>query len=289
MGTAGMSRFFGRLWGVDLDDEPFIEPTSGHQFRIVFNILVDFGGSVTYADISLYNLSESTALKAFKRGGNIGLKAGYESTIDYLFKGRITNILRERNGADTITRILARGGTQPREQFVNASLGRNTKLTDIIKTCAAATDYALVLNEDDFVNVDPYPRGYTLTGDPFVQLDTLAARHNFLYTVDNDRLVVVADGSFRAGAPVPINELNGMEGIPEITENGVDVSVRLLPKLKIGGRVDIQSELSTFNFGNMYFQDVPANAGQGVYKVYRLAHLGDSYGDQWTTRITGFR
>ena len=73
------------------------------------------------------------------------------------------------------------------------------------------------------------------------------------------------------------------------TENGVDVSMRLLPKIKIGQRVDIQSKLSTFNFSNMYFQDIPENAGSGIFNVYRLSHVGDSYGDAWTTKVTGYR
>jgi len=284
-----MSRFYSRQWEILLDNETFIAPTSGRQFRIVFNILVDFGGSISYADMAIYNLSQSTALKMLKRGAEFGFRGGYEDTIDYLFKGRITNILRERSGPDTITRILAKGGSQPKTQSVNTALGKNAKVTEIIRACATATGYAITMDDDDFANVPPYARGYTSTGDPFVQLDALSRRHNFSYTIENDRIVVVGDGSFRGGAPIVVNELNGMEGIPEITENGVDVSLRLMPKLKIGGRVDIQSELATFNFGNMYFQDIPENAGTGVFNVHRLAHSGDSHGDKWTTRVTGFR
>ncbi|MCK5126789.1 MAG: hypothetical protein KAR42_11085 [candidate division Zixibacteria bacterium] len=284
-----MTRFYGRLWEVLLDGETYIAPTSGRQFRVVFNILVDLGGSITYADIAIYNLNQSTALKVLRRGVEIGFRGGYDGLIDYLFSGRITNVLRERNGSDTIVRILAKGGSQPKQQIVNVALGKNARVTDIIKSCATATGYSLVLNENDFAQVDPYPRGYTCTGDPFVQLDSLGKRHNFQYTIENDRLIVVGDGSFREGDPIVVNELNGMEGIPEITENGVDVSLRLMPKLKIGGRVDIRSELATFNFGNMYFQDVPENAGSGIYNIYRLVHAGDSYGESWTTRVTGYR
>ena len=80
-----------------------------------------------------------------------------------------------------------------------------------------------------------------------------------------------------------------MEGIPEITEQGCDVSLRLSPKVKIGGRIDIQSELRTFNFSNLYFQDIPENAGKGIYRVFRLTHVGNTKGDDWTTKVTAFR
>ena len=284
-----MSKYYGRIFEILVDGETYIAPTTGRQFRIVFNILIDFGGSISYADIAIYNLNESTALKVLGRDKEISFRGGYVDTIGKLFKGRITNVLRERNGPDTIVRILAKGGSQPKQQIVNVALGKNAKVVDIIKACATATGYPLEINNDDFVNIDPYPRGYTCTGDPFVQLDSLSKRHKFRYTVDNDRLTVVGDNSFVKGEPVVINELNGMEGIPEITENGVDVSVRLSPKLKIGGRVDIQSELATFNFSNMYFQNIPKNAGTGIYKVYRLSHVGDSYGESWSSKITGYR
>ena len=48
-------------------------------------------------------------------------------------------------------------------------------------------------------------------------------------------------------------------------------------------------ELDEKNFSNIYFQDVPAQAGKGVYKVQRLSHSGDSWGDNWSSTITGFK
>lgn len=284
-----MSRFYSRVWELLIDDKVFIAATEGRQFRVTFDVLIDFGGSISYSSIAIYNLSSETASKAFKSGSTVGLRAGYSDTVDFIFKGRITNIFYERNGPDTITRLVARGGSQPATQSVNKTLGAGVSLVDIIKELATSMGYPLVIQEGDFVNVPPYIRGEVLYGDARTYLDKLAATHKFTYLIDNDRLVVVGDGSFRQGSPTVISESTGMEGIPEITENGADVTVRLTPKIKIGSRVDIQSKLRTFNFSNVYFQDVPASAGVGIYRVYRIEHKGDSYGDLWSTKITGFR
>lgn len=284
-----MSRFYSRVWEVLIDDKVFIAATEGRQFRVTFDVLIDFGGSISYANIGIYNLSQETASKAFKQGSTVGLRAGYSDTVDFIFKGRITNIFYERNGADTITRLVARGGSQPATQSVNKTLGAGVALVDIIKELATSLGYPLVINDADFSQVSPYIRGKVLYGDPRVFLDQLADTHKFNYLIDNDRLVVVGGQSFREGTPYVVSEFTGMEGIPEITEVGVDVSLRLTPKIRIGGRVDIQSKLRTFNFSNVYFQNVPASAGVGIYRVYRLEHKGDSYGDQWTTKVTGFR
>lgn len=284
-----MSRFYSRVWEILIDDKTFIAATEGRQFRMTFNVLIDFGGSISYADIAIYNLSNETASKAFKKGSTVGIRAGYSDTVDFIFKGRITNILYERDGASTITRIIARGGTQPETQSVNKTLGAGVSLVNIIKELSTAIGYPLVINEADFSDVSPYIRGKVLYGDPRVYLDQLAETHKFTYTIDNDRLIVVGGSSYREGQPFIVSEFTGMEGIPEITEVGVDVTLRLTPKIKIGGRVDIQSKLRTFNFSNIYFQDIPESAGTGIYRVFRLNHTGDSYGDVWSTKVTGFR
>lgn len=284
-----MSKFYDRRWEVLINDETFISEMAGRQFKMTFNIIVDFGGYVSYADISIYNLSQDTIGRVFKRGASVGLRAGYMDSIDYIFKGRINNILRERIGPDTITRIIARGGTQPATQQVNTTLGKNAVITDIIKQCSDAMGYPLVIKTGDFTSINPYPRGYSLNGDPRQCLDKLAQTHKFSYVIENDRIVVVGENSYRDGSPYVVRQEDGMDGIPEITENGADVTVRLSPKIRIGGRIDIRSQLATFNFSNLYFNQIPESAGKGIYRVFRLVHSGDSWGDDWTTRVTGFR
>jgi len=283
-----VSRFFGRQFEVLINDDIFIEATTGRQFRIVFEVLVDFNGSHSYADIAIYNLSKTTESKAFTKGSIIGLRAGYDDAIDFIFKGEIRNTFKERDGPDTITRIIAHGGSEATKS-VNKSLGKGVKVTALIRECATALGFPIVMNDDDFANESVYSRGYSLNGDPAKILDKLANTHGFSYTIENRRIVVVGKNSFRSGTPYVISQANGMEGIPEITEVGVDANVRLTPKIRIGGQIDVQSELSTFNFSNLYFQNIPANAGSGIYNVQRLKYSGDSWGDTWTTSVTGFR
>jgi hypothetical protein len=250
--------------------------------------MLDFGGFISYADIGIYNLRNESVSKLLKRDAVITIRAGYQETIDTIFQGKINNTFKERSGPDTIARIIARGGSQPKGS-INKTLGKNAKLTDIIAACANSLGYPLVINSDDFASVPPYPRGYVLNGDPRVYLDSLAQAHGFSYIVDNERLIVTGNESFRDGEPFIVSQFSGMEGIPEITEVGCDVSVRLSPKVRIGGRIDVKSELATFNFSNLYFQNIPENAGAGIYRVFKVEHVGDSWGDKWTTQITGYR
>jgi len=268
--------------------EALNEQVANRQLKIVFEIMIDFSNFHSYCDCSIYNLSENSIANLFKKGAVFGLKAGYEDTIDYLFKGKIRNTYKERDGADTITRVICRGGSQPKATQ-NRTSGVNAKVSDIIKTCVNSMGYALVMNDADFADVKPYARGYTLKTDPVVNLDALALAHNFSYALELDRVIVVRDGKFRAGTPHIVSAKNGMIGIPEISEVGCDVSVRLQPKLKIGGRINIKSDLKTFNFGAVYYKGIPNNTGEGVYIIKKLTHSGDTYGDEWTSKIEAQR
>lgn len=282
-----MSEIFGRRWSLSVGGVTLIEQTEDRQFRVTFNILIDFGGSNNYADIRIYNLSESTANKAFKKGARIVFEAGYVDTVDTVFIGNVKNILRERQGADTITRLICR--SEQYSGFINQSFGAGVDVVTLIKACADALDYPYVITDSQFNDVPSYTGGYSLQGDARVLLDKLAVTHGFNHTVENGRRIILRNGYERNTSPLVVSQFTGMEGIPQISEVGADVKMRLNPKLRIGGTIDIQSNLKTFNFSNIYFQDVPESAGTGIYKIQQISHEGDSWGDAWTSSVTSIR
>lgn len=278
---------YGRIFEILIDDKPFIAETEGRQFRIQFEVIVEFNGAISYCDLAIYGLSKET-VNTLIRGKTLSFRAGYVNNIDYIFRGQIINILNERNGSNMVTRLLCRGGSQSKKS-INRSLGENTKLVDILKACADSMGYALVANPDDFIKIPPYMRGYVLSGDPKRYLDELSKAHEFSYAIENDRIVVVGKGSFRKNTVIEVSQKMGMEGIPEITRVGCHVSMRLNSSIKIGSRIDVQTELSTFNFSNLYFENIPKSAGKGIYRVMKIRHSGDSHGDSWTTKIESLR
>lgn len=284
-----MSRYYGRRWSVDIGGSPFIAATGDKQFRVTFNVLREFGEAVSYADIAFYNLSQETAQKAIKRHDPIVFRAGYEDTIDTIFSGRIINVLRERQGPTTITRLICRAGFQTEDKTVSKSFGKDATLAPIIRECVSAMGYAIEINDADFADVSPYPRGYTLFGDPREYLNKLAEAQRFDWVVEGDTVVIVGFNKFRKGETFIVSQFTGMVGIPEITEVGCDVKVRLNPKVKIGGQIDIKSELATFNFSNLYYTDIPESAGKGIYNIFRVTFTGDSHGDDWNTAVTCYR
>lgn len=287
-----MSNFYRRLFELYVSDRnaPFIEATNDRQFKVVFNITLDFGGFNSYADIAVYNLAKSTEAQVFKKYEYVALRAGYQDNIDYIFKGQIINIIREKSGTNKITRLICRGGALPQDtSTVNKSFESGVPVTTLIRECATALGFPIVINEDDFTGASPYLSGYILSGDPKKKLNELSRSHNFSWLIENERLVIVGNKSFRKGAVTTISAATGMEGVPEITEVGVTVNVRLMPQLKIGGKIKIDSEFGEVNYSNVYFQNVPETVGKGEYRIQKIEYNGDTYGDKWNARVTGLR
>lgn len=287
-----MTEFYRRQFELFVSDrdKPLIEATNDRQFKIVFNVLLDFGGFNTYADIAIYNLSNDTAAKVFKKYEYVALRAGYEDKIDFIFKGDLVNIIREKQGPNTITRLICKGGALAQDTAtINKSFEGGVTVPTMCKELAGSFGFPLVINEADFSNVAPYISGYLLSGDPKSLIKRLARAHEFKWIIENERLVVVGNDSARANPVEIISASRGMVGIPEITEAGATVVVKLNPSLKIGARFRIESEFAKVNFSNVFFQDVPETLGQGEYRIQRLEIDGDSYGEAWDTRITGFR
>lgn len=287
-----MPEYYNRLFELFVVDRglPFIAATSGRQFKITFDVSLDFGGHNTYADIAVYNLSKDTEGLVFRKGDYVGLSAGYVDSIDYIFKGEIVNILREKQGGDTITRLMCKGGVISQEvSTINKSFEGGVSIKELVKACADSLGFPLIVDDNDFPKDSPYISGYHLTGDPKAILNKLARSHNFEWIIEKEKIIIVGKDSFRKGDVVIVSSSTGMIGVPEVTEIGADVVMKLNPALRIGGRFEIKSEFAQANYSAIYFKEIPKSFAQGVYIIKRLQFSGDSYGDTWDTKVTGFR
>lgn len=277
-----------RVYQIEVNDKVIIaENSSGVQARVQFDITVDAIGNITLCDLNLSNLAESTISTVFKRGAVLAIRAGYEDNIDYIFRGIIRQVFRGRDGATTYTNILARGG-ELEKNAINKALGKNAKLSEILQSLADALGYKLNITKSEFSDV--YPTGYSMTGDPYKYLRDLAKSWSFDWSIENDTLVIFKVENGRKAPKKTINMLNGLEGIPEVTEVGVNFSVRMDPSIKIGNKIELDTKYKSFNFSGVYYnnelQDV---AGSGVYTVMKITYSGDNYGQAWTTRVTSYR
>jgi len=98
-------------------------------------------------------------------------------------------------------------------------------------------------------------------------------------------------GSNRSGAIYKISSTTGLIGSVSLTELGADFDIKLNPNVRIGDRVQVESQVGSVNFGAIYYRKVPASLGSGTYVVKSLKRKGSYYapGEAWSTSIVGWR
>ena len=282
-----------RVWSLDIDGKPFIGQQSGsRQFRIVFDVQVTPGDSLSLADIALYNIAKDSDIR---QGASVVLRAGKTDRVDTIFSGYVTNVFRERAGVDIPTRMLCKSGSPVNDRgSANGSYGKGVSVVDVIRDLCKQWPRQLDIDESQFASSPVFTSGYVTNGDIPGALNDLAYMFDFDWVNERGRVVVNRRGYKRKTPVTEVNWTTGMVGIPEVTRGpdglGVFVSHTLDPYFRINGRINVTSEFQTFNTGNMFVQEMAGDArANGEYNIFQLRFRGDSHGDQWVTEIDGLR
>lgn len=275
--------------------------------------------SPTWADMNqrdrstAYNLPDKAGLEP-KPGDSVILLAGYSSfdtsvnsstgvvtnsvrdDMGIVFTGTISNVFRERDGANIVTRLLCRAGDNSNDVgTVTASYSSGVTLYDVLKSLAQQWGKRLFVDEERCQQI-VMVSGYVTNGDITRELKTLQIAYGFQWTNYNGQLTIAFPGEKRSTAKHVVSALTGMIGIPEIAGGGmgddsgvfVDVGVRLNPYITLSDRIDISAEYQTFNTANAFISAVEAHAA-GLWNVMALRHRGDNWGNIWRTDINGQR
>lgn len=278
---------------MDINGVPFIDDQTGlRQFRVIFDIDVQVGNSLAFADIQIYNLVKDSPIF---QGDSIVFRAGLTDAVDTVFIGVVTNKMLERGGPEIVTRLLCKSGEKTDQRgTANSSYGKGSKIVDVLRDLARSWPAPLDIDDTQFADSPVFTSGYMANGDIPTILHSLAYAYDFQWTLEKGRISVTRPNFPRNTTPVAINQLTGMQGIPETTLGpdgfGVFVSVKLNPYLRIMGQIDIQSQFSTFNTGNMYVtENKEGVSADGQYNILSLRHRGDSHGNLWSTEINALR
>lgn len=284
-----------RVWSIDINGQPFIGEQSGRrQFRCAFDVTVSPGNALSFADIRLYNLDKGSTVA---QRSSIVLRAGYTDSVDSIFIGYVTNVLREREpgSPEIITRLICRNG-QPATDRASAqiSFGQNARVEEVLRALARAWPVPIDIDNAQFADDPVFTSGYVVDGDIVSALSDLAYAYKFDWVLEGGRLVITKPELPRSASPIRVDQFSGMIGIPEVTRGpdgiGVFVATQLNPFARINSVIDVESEFATFNTGNLFIAELSGDASaNGEYNVFSIRHSGDSHTDQWRTELDAIR
>ena len=279
-----------------------IGPDSGEaldlsEFRCVF--MVERGDLQTpnSCRVRVYNVARETAYRAMKEFKRLVLQAGYQGNFGIIFDGTIvqTRFGRE-NATDTYMDITAADGDSAYNfAIVSATISAGSRASDQINVIAKAMEkHGVSLGFVSPLDDKPLARGKVLVGMGRDYMRQIARTTESAWSIQDGKLEMVREISYKPGDVIAINSATGMVGYPVQTQNGVTVRMLLNPYIKISQLVQIDNRnnaIQEFEYSLAVDQQAEAllasaqNAldPDGFYYVMIARHWGDTRGNDWYT------
>ncbi|MCP3685804.1 MAG: hypothetical protein GY861_24410 [bacterium] len=262
------------------------------DLRVNFEITKSLVGYPNLGLIKIYNLSESKRNQIDEQFSTLKLFAGYDDLV-LLFTGDIVNVIHKYIQPDWITEIYAGDGIQVLNgSVVNKAMPAGSTVeqiyNELVDNMVGVTKGITEGLSDCITEKRSLLRQLQLTGNVKEWLIQLAADCGFDYAITDDIIeTTVKNSPLTDLPPILINQGTGMIGSPERTDWGVTVKNLLLPELKLGRRFEIKAITTELNVGNLFFRKVPAVKNQGIYRIDKIIHTGDTHADVWQSEIHG--
>lgn len=257
--------------------------------RCTFQIEKSISETPNYAEIVLYNLSAQTENSIIKEGAKVILEAGYQNPqYGLIFSGDIVQPLRgkEDNTTYTLTLVSQDGDLFYNKGIINASFRAGQTQRDVLENIAKQSTNALEIEQlSDNLSQTALPRGkalFGLTRDYFRQI---AKSEQAAFYINNNKIEFIKAMDLSKNEIIKLNGKSGLIGMPEQTEEGIQATCLLNPLLDLNKMVaiDLSSIQRQKADRNSELKNI---AGAGVFKIIKLAHKGDTRGDEWYTEFT---
>lgn len=198
-----------------------------------------------------YFLTETSPFNKNPKPKKLILEAGRKSTgTTKIYEGNIS-ACKPTQPPDIILQFKCQANQYLKGKIIASSQSATVPLSQIARQIAGDNDLSLNFQADD-KNVS----NYSFTGASLRQVGKLGEVGGVDAYVDDNELIVKNLNVPLKGQIRILNAKSGMIGIPEITELGVKVTYLLDNQTKLGGAVQIESEIyPTVN---------------GKYSIYKL-------------------
>lgn len=286
---------FKRQYLIKSNGKTIIDGTKIDAPQLTFTVDNIFGGGVTYAEISIYNLNRDnrdllTSRESREKAGyrDVELWAGYEGNLSVIFRGIIRNAFKNSpDGIDQVVTMFCRSsGFEYENAKVSQTFGKQTPAIDVIRYVAKQFGFPISVY-GDFSSEPKYMMGLTISTDAKSSLNELAQTHGFVWDIENKKTVIIKLDAVRSEAMESYDPNSLLIGGTEVTDVGAKIVVNLNPSLIPYTYINIESLSPRANYSGVYEREV--NVRQGRYKIYQTTHTGDFAGDTWETRVQCLR
>ncbi len=285
--------------------------------RITFDVLQAMNSSpFWYADIAVYNLTAQEAQNILLNATWVTLRAGFQAgpnQLAVIWDGPVFQTIYTREDVvDQRVTLHCVANPFVMDEIVSFAMGPYASQAQLMAKMAGVSyqQGTAGIVAQQRMAATQYPRGNTVFGGVSKYLAQIADS-NFLQTWQNGSqayISEVAGGSAEinlvyapafppdaniSSTDLPAGTTQSIIGTPQQTQQGVNFSVLLDPRLKVGlpplvaqlVRTQIEFTVITPGINN----ELPtALSSDLTFFVAQVRHVGDTRGNDWRTEVTGW-
>ncbi len=286
------------------------------SFRVVFETRRGDTQTPNTCDVRIYNLAANTANQLKARGiaefTQLVLRVSYSTDpLAQIFYGSIKQVRSGREDQlNSYVAITAADGDEaynfaPAAFTLAAGSTQQTAVTTLIQAMAKAAagspagggSSGQVIGQGYTPQMSPnqFIRGRVYYGSCKKEMRQLARSADCNWSIQDGLVVIIPHISYIPSPSIIISPSTGLIGVPEQTQNGLELTTLLNPNIKIGHTIKLQStDINQLRYGldnqsvatNLNLQQGAAQENpDGLYYVMRVEHSGDTRGNQWYSHL----
>lgn len=258
------------------------------ELKCSFKIVKTIAMEPNYSEISIYNLSAETENSIIREGNRVVVEAGYEgSQYGLIFDGTILQPIREKE--DGVTFKLTLIGLDG-DRFLNFGIGsfslaRGITPQRIVEACASQASNPIEIGSiSEGLRNQQLTRGKVVFGLAGDYLRQLAQSENATFYVNDNKVNIIKASDVDLDGMIELSPSSGLVGVPSQNEYGVTAKCLLNPRINLNTMVHIDNQLVRTMQQNIG-QPVRGLDNDGIYRVIKITHSGDTRDNEWYTEI----
>ena len=262
------------------------------SLRIKFEVRKSLQKEPNPAKFEIYNLGPVNVNALQNEYTDLSLRCGYNDNVKLLFSGNTQFVSYYHDKADTICEVICGDGDkQYRESFVNVTFAKGTTDEQIVDYCLkqlpGINKGTLQLGSTGAL------RGRTFSAMTRDALDEIARTNGCNWSIQDGTLHMVrADAMLNANEAVVLTPETGLLQAAERSAHGITATCLLNPDISVNSAVKLDNSAIRTKFARNRRGSKQVNAKppvslnkDGIYKVFRVQHSGDTRGTDWRTEI----
>ena len=251
--------------------------------RMSFQVTNSNDSEANTASVEISNLSEDTRGRILSQADGkkpqFIIEAGYKEVFGEIYKGKALEVSSTKTRDGWTLLAEAKDGQDELSSIVNVSMAPNVTMDKVVQRIAEGMGVkfkkaiARIQKGDINGGVTKFLTGVVAYGRGMTELDTIADKLGFEWSVQGGELEVRLPDETNSGESYTFDEDTGLVGSPQFvfddSKRFVEFTTLLVPGLRPNGLVELESR----EFA-------------GAYKMTRIDHTGDTHGDVWNSLVT---